>query len=253
MPASSGGRLDDLPGGGHGARRAPGSLLKAPAPPSGSVSGALNLYRDQPLRRRAYLQVRRLLLPLPAIEHHLPRAGAILDAACGYGLLANYVALAGPERTVHGVDVAPERIAVATMASRGLPNARFRVGDLRTLDVHGMDAVLLIDALHYFPETEQCAILARCRRALVDGGLLVCRDAVAERSPRFWWNWLHESIMAGAAFTASPDRSLHFLPLERLRAHTEAAGFAVERVVPPRRHLPYTDTLLVARATGGAS
>lgn len=213
-----------------------------------SPADAVRLYRDQPLSCRSYIGVRRLLLPLAAIERHLPERGRILDVGCGFGLLANFVALRSPGRTVWGIDLAAERIDVARQASAALPNVRFESADIRSLDARSFDAVMLIDVLHYFPPSTQAEIVAACRRALVPAGNLICRDAVRERGPRFWWNWLHEALMVRSGLTTTPDRRLHFLRFPEIKGLIEQAGFTVVTVQRLRRYLPYTDTLLVARA-----
>lgn len=225
-------------------------MTAATSPPRGvSPADAIRLYRDQSFSCRSYLRVRRVLVPLAAIERHLPERGRILDVGCGFGLLANFVAMRSPARTVWGIDMAARRIDVARRASGALPNVRFESADVRSLDARGFDAVMLIDVLHYFPPSSQAEIVAACRRALVPAGTLVCRDAVRERGARFWWNWLHEALMVGSGLTATHDRRLHFLRFAELNGMIEQAGFKVLAVERPRRYLPYTDTLLVARAT----
>lgn len=73
--------------------------------------------------------------PQPELAE-LIRAGKVrsdvLDAGCGYAELS--LALAADGYTVHGVDVAPTAIAVATKAAadRGLLNASFQQADITT-------------------------------------------------------------------------------------------------------------------------
>ena len=213
-----------------------------------SVAEVIARYRGERLGCRAYLQARRVLLPVAALERHLPASGRILDAPCGYGLLSIFAALAAPARELLGIDLAPERIETARRAARGLPNVSFETGDLARFAVRGLAAILIIDSLHYFPTAGQRSILDRSRAALAAGGTLVVRDAVREPTLRFAWNRLHERVMVGAALTATKEGGLHFVTLDELRRAIESAGFRVEMVERPRPWLPYTDALVVATA-----
>jgi SAM-dependent methyltransferase len=60
----------------------------------------------------------------------------VLDAGCGYAELS--LALAADGYTVHGVDLTPTAIAVATKAAeeRGLSNATFEQADITTFSGH---------------------------------------------------------------------------------------------------------------------
>ncbi len=214
-----------------------------------STADALRLYRGQSLFCRLYLAVRRLVLSLPEIESHLPPHGSVLDVGCGYGLLANYVALRSPSRAVRGIDVDPTRIATARAVSRLIPNVSFEVADVRSVGGKKLDAVLLIDMLHYFTPEIQADIVAACRRLLVPGGILLCRDVVREPGPRFWWNRLHEVVMVRAGITATNRGGLHFRSREQLWGTIAGSGFKILTVTPSHRLLPYTDTVFVARTS----
>lgn len=193
------------------------------------------------------------MLSFDAIERHVPESGRIVDLCCGYGALSMLIALRNPDREVLGVDIDPGRVATASSVAAGIPNLRFAVGDLLSFDAPRADAILLIDSLHYFGPAAQLGILRSLRRALTDDGVLICREAVREFHPRFWWNWLHERVMTGLSFTQTRDRSLHFRTLDQMRDQLAAAGFVVERVERNRPLLPYADRLFVARAVPSAS
>ena len=89
----------------------------------------------------------------------------ILDAGCGTGEHAAQLAEAGAD--VVGVD------ASAEMVERGrarFPGLDLRVGDLRTLEESGFDAVLSNAVLHWIPEAGRAA--AALAGALRPGGRL---------------------------------------------------------------------------------
>jgi 2-polyprenyl-3-methyl-5-hydroxy-6-metoxy-1,4-benzoquinol methylase len=226
--------------------------MSKPATPSastGSVADVLDRYSRESLGTRFYLAVRRVLLSLPAVEQCLPTHGRILDAGCGYGLVSIYAAIRGPGRQVRGIDIDASRIEVARRVSAGVPNLSFDVVDLVALKAASVDAVILIDTLHYFDRRTQIELLRACRRALVPGGVLVCRDVIRSNTPRFWWNWFHERVMTGLSITATRDRTLCFLRMAEMRGQFASAGYTIERVQGPRYWLPYADHIFVARAT----
>lgn len=212
-----------------------------------SVGSVIRRYRGQRWTTRAYLQLRRVVVPLDVIERQVPESGRILDACCGHGALTMLLALRGERREVLGIDIDRARIAIARSAAEGLPRVRFEVEDLLNLEETNLQAIVLVDALHYFDRRAQLTVLRKLRGMLAPNGLLLCRDAVREAGPRFWWNWAHERVMVGLAFTATRDRSSHFLSLAEFTAQMHSAGFRVESVERTRPWLPYTDRLFIAR------
>lgn len=118
----------------------------------------------------------------------------------------------------------------------------FVVGDAGATVTEPASVVLLIDALHYFPEAEQVQMLLECRRRLVGGGVLVLRDAVRIPGPRFWWNWLHERAMLGLSLTKARRAELHFRSESDILSALDAAGFDVLRVIPGAGWRPYTSS-----------
>jgi SAM-dependent methyltransferase len=105
----------------------------------------------------------------------LPR-GRALDAACGTGRHAQYLASLG--YSVIGVDSSPQMLAVAKAK---LPGADFRDGDLRHMPVadRHVDVVVCALALEHVPEL--APVLAEFARVLRPGGHLVISDSRTER------------------------------------------------------------------------
>ena len=212
------------------------------------VKSVLRRFRRHPWRTRIYVALRRVVLPLDAVEAHVPASGRVLDACCGHGLLTILMAMRSKNRDVVGIDLDRERIAAARMAGDGIPRLTFEVGDLFSYEATNLDAVTIIDALHYFDPPTQRELLRRFRGMLVTNGTFICRTPVRETGPRFWWSWLHERVTVGLAITATRDRSVHVLPLDEFLGHVRGAGFTIERVERTRWWLPYTDRLIVSRA-----
>ncbi|GAA5037495.1 SAM-dependent methyltransferase [Thermocatellispora tengchongensis] len=113
-----------------------------------------------------------------AIVGGLP-AGAALDAACGTGRFAAFLAERGHQ--VLGVDGSPEMLA---LARERVPQAEFRLGDLHRLPVpdESVDLVVCALALTHVPELGP--VLAEFARVLRPGGSLVISDVHPERVTR---------------------------------------------------------------------
>ncbi len=108
--------------------------------------------------------VREILASLPT--------GTALDAACGTGRHAAYLASLG--HTVIGVDISPEMLAVARSK---VPGSDFREGDLHELPVPGQHVDLVVCALALTHVPDLAPVLAEFVRVLRPGGHLVISDS----------------------------------------------------------------------------
>jgi ubiquinone/menaquinone biosynthesis C-methylase UbiE len=109
-------------------------------------------------------------------EEHGPR---VLELGCGSGGTA--LALAERGLMVTGIDLSPERVAVAARESERMGLAgrtTFLTGDLNVipLPASSFDCVVAHDALHHILDLG--GLLDRVRLALVPGGRLVVMDFV---------------------------------------------------------------------------
>lgn len=99
-------------------------------------------------------------------------AGTALDAACGTGRYAAYLASLG--RKVIGVDISPEMLAVARAK---VPGGDFREGDVRQLPVPDQHVDLVVCALALTHVPDLAPVLAEFARVLRPGGHLVISDS----------------------------------------------------------------------------
>lgn len=108
-----------------------------------------------------------------------------LDAGCGTGTLARWLAARGAN--AEGIDGAPEMIRVANLAKRGLEyndRLRFQVANLSSLPFpdSSFDGVLCSSVLEYTDDPESC--LAEIARVTKTGGLLLISVPNAESMMR---------------------------------------------------------------------
>jgi 2-polyprenyl-3-methyl-5-hydroxy-6-metoxy-1,4-benzoquinol methylase len=107
----------------------------------------------------------------------------ILDAGCGDGTFAFYVASKHPASQVLGVDIGEQglhgvettlEVAERIQNNLQLPNLRFQRLDLRGLDSReAFDLAYSFDVLEHIAENE--TVLQNIYRALIPGGLLLLR------------------------------------------------------------------------------
>jgi ubiquinone/menaquinone biosynthesis C-methylase UbiE len=108
--------------------------------------------------------VRAILDPLPI--------GTVLDAACGTGRHAAYLAALGHH--VIGVDISPEMLAIATVK---VPGGEFCAGDLHQLPVPDQHVDIVVCALALTHVPDLAPVLAEFARVLRPGGHLVISDS----------------------------------------------------------------------------
>ncbi|MCB1238533.1 MAG: class I SAM-dependent methyltransferase, partial [Tetrasphaera sp.] len=87
-----------------------------PTRPDAAAKAAVALYADAPRADRVHVRGRWWTAPFTAVEKSLPTTGRVLEVGCGHGLFVAYAALTGPQRTVVGVDIDTDKIAVGTRA-----------------------------------------------------------------------------------------------------------------------------------------
>jgi SAM-dependent methyltransferase len=137
--------------------------------------------------------------------------GTALDAACGTGRHADYLASHG--HRVVGVDSSPDMLA---QARNRVPSAEFRLGDLRRLPLGDaeVDTVVCGLALSHVPVLEP--VIAEFARVLRPGGNLVISDIH------------HEYVFRGANHPMiTPDGAR-----ARLFGHRHRAGEYLSAALP---------------------
>jgi SAM-dependent methyltransferase len=182
----------------------------------------------------------------------------LLDLGCGQGLLAAWLLAAGaahregrwpdrwpgaavPER-LSGIEINPREVARARTALGS--RVQFVEGDIRHVDYGSVDAIVLLDVLHYIDSASQEAVLQRARAALAPGGVLLLRVGDADGGVGFMLSKLVDRVVAFARH-GRPIR-LVCRPAREWRALLASLGFTTESV-PMSQGTPFANVLLVAR------
>ena len=180
----------------------------------------------------------------------------VLDIGCGQGLLASLVRAAGNAAEagrwpsewaaaptgarVTGIELMPRDIARARDALGD--SADFVCADMRSAAFPEVDAVVILDVLHYVPIDAQDAILARVHTALCSGGRLVLRVGDAASRSRFTSSqWVDRVVTFVRGHRVQPR---YGRTLAEWTARLAELGFAVASR-PMHAGTPFANTLLV--------
>jgi 2-polyprenyl-3-methyl-5-hydroxy-6-metoxy-1,4-benzoquinol methylase len=144
------------------------------------------LYAPFGLWRRFYVRFRVNLSRFDQVEKFLPRAGRVLDLGCGFGVMANYLALAEPARQVIGMDLNARRIAIAQTTVGARANIQFIAANVMDTNLPPCDAVMMTDVLHHLEYEQQAQLFGRIRQLLAPNGVLLIQEV--NTRPR--WKYL---------------------------------------------------------------
>jgi SAM-dependent methyltransferase len=192
------------------------------------------------------------------LEHGLiPDQARVLDIGCGQGLLASWLLsaramhaagdwpahwpAAPAPRALHGIELMPRDVE---RARRALGDAAvFTAADMCCADFGQVDAVIVLDVLHYVSIDAQNDVLRRIRDALAPRGVLVLRVGDADGGWPFRFSvWVDHVV----TFVRGHRNSrLHCRPLADWNAALAALGYTV-RSLPMNRGTPFANILLVA-------
>lgn len=119
----------------------------------------------------AYLQVAALI----------PPRSLTLDLGSGLALLPALLAELGEERRVIAVEWDRSKVEAARRILGDHPGFQIERADAFEFEFPACDTVVLMDVLHYFPESLQDRLLQKACAALRPGGRLILRETEAQR------------------------------------------------------------------------
>lgn len=186
----------------------------------------------------------------------------ILDIGCGQGLLTSWLlsaqqlaaqghwpsawAAAPHPQHIQGIELMPHDVQRALAAMPEAVQAGrigFVAGDMCRTEFAPVDAVVILDVLHYVPIAAQDEVLRRVKQALAPGGVLLLRigDAGAGWPFRFS-NWVDFVVTTLRGHRLG---ALHCRPLGAWVAALQALGFSVTPQ-PMSQGTLFANVLLVA-------
>jgi 2-polyprenyl-3-methyl-5-hydroxy-6-metoxy-1,4-benzoquinol methylase len=165
------------------------------------------------------------------------------------GLLGQYLRERGFRAAYHGLDLDARKIEEARQAAQAAQlDLDFARGTADSLPAFSGD-VALLDVLHYMPADVQRRVLAEAGGRVADGGMLVIRNVLRDRSWRFRLTVMQEKLARWLGWMRSPLG--HFPRREDIEVPLRAMGFAV-RVKPLWGSTPFNSYLFVARRANAA-
>lgn len=183
----------------------------------------------------------------------LPPNARILDLGCGQGLLAAWLLETQTDfKSYRGIDMRKRDIQHAQTAFAGNAGITFECNDITTADltVEGsrVDAIVMLDVLHYLDHEQQEKLLRRARAALISnhapGGVLLLRVANKNAGLPFQITYWTDRVIAFCCYgrmTATYCR-----PLAEWQRALVNAGFTQVTAQPMSAGTPFANVLLIA-------
>lgn len=185
----------------------------------------------------------------------------ILDLGCGQGSLFACLLAARAQadqgrwpahwpsapqaRQLRGVELMPKDVARAAQAfAAHRDTVNIEQGDMCTTDFGEVDAITILDALHYFDHQGQRAVLARIHAALAPGGVFITRIGNAAAG---WPFRLSQGVDHVVTFLRGHRLPrLYCRPLAEWVQLLEQTGFQVE-VQSMSGRTPFANVMLIGR------
>lgn len=179
-----------------------------------------------------------------AVYHELAGSGLpLLDLGCGLGINAFYLRERGLTFPVLGIDYDAAKIDAANRAAAAYGDLEFRHGDARESIPDFDGNVAILDILQFFTAHQQVELLANAARSVAEGGKLVLRTGLRDRSWRFKMTVLGDLLARATLWMkAAPVR---YPTEESLRETLEPLGFELG-CRPLWGRTPFNNYLVVA-------
>lgn len=172
------------------------------------------------------------------------KEGTVLCLGCGYGVVETAVAICNRRLRIVASDLVADRVAAARAMVHNVPNITFGVIDVTGLEPRGQfDHIIFADLLHHLRLGEQEKLLDRLWVVLQPGGTLVMKDVDTHPRWKYYWNYIHDALMAGQPLTYHSSRYYQDYWL--------AKGASVIKSVPTDFHSPYSHYALIVTKPKG--
>jgi SAM-dependent methyltransferase len=183
----------------------------------------------------------------------------ILDLGCGQGLLASWLLAARSRnderpqnwpsewpaaprpKSIRGIEVRRRDIRRARDALG--QKAEFELGDITAAEFGTVDAIVILDVLHYIDYESQLCVLHRAQAALAPGGVLLLRVGDAGSGIRFTLGKYIDQTVMLTHYHKAPRVYCRALP-EWLQL-LDAAGFHCT-ALPMSAGTPFANIMLIA-------
>jgi 2-polyprenyl-3-methyl-5-hydroxy-6-metoxy-1,4-benzoquinol methylase len=212
-------------------------------------TAALKAFDALPLKERLFVRGRLFTAPLLEVSQRVP-SGRIVDVGCGHGLMVSLLASGRPERTVVGIDPDGRKIDWAKASVGALPNVSLEVGTVEGLAARAagtFDAVVVCDVLYLLPRAEWRSFLTAAHALLKPGGVLLLKEAEADRGWRYIKCLAQERLMVQLLRRTKSSGGLGFVPRAQMELELTHAGFELDEIIGLARGYTTPHVLFAAR------
>lgn len=203
------------------------------------------LYRQEPRWTRFKVWGRLRSLDYRPVLAALPAEGTLFDFGCGHGFFAALAHFHRPRLRVMGCDISAEKLAVAGRCLPRVLPLELSHGSRMPEQGASVDALSMLDVLHYVPFERWDELLRGAFGALRSGGVFLLKEHDPGMRLKFLLNSVFETMTTGWNEVAKRS-DLTFRPRRWFLDRLAAVGFAVD-VTRLDRWTPFSHVLYVAR------
>lgn len=160
-----------------------------------------------------------------SFESYLPKKGKITDVGCGYGFLSLMLGFMSKEREITGIDYDEEKISIATNCVSKNKNTQFIQADVTHYEFSESDGFVINDVLHYLKPEQQVDLIKRCVSKLNTNGVMIIRDADADKKSRHRGTRYTEFFSTNSGFNKTKEGGLHFTSADLIKNTLDTFNF----------------------------
>ena len=164
-------------------------------------------------------------------ESYLPKEGKITDVGCGYGFLPLMLSFTGKNREITGIDYDEEKIGIAANCISKSDKVNFVCADVTQYEYDFADAFVISDVLHYLSEEQQVEVISRCAKKLNKNGIMIIRDADADKKNRHLGTRYTEMFSTNTGFNKTKVGGLHFTSASLIKKTLDKFSFLEYEII----------------------
>jgi 2-polyprenyl-3-methyl-5-hydroxy-6-metoxy-1,4-benzoquinol methylase len=185
-------------------------------------------FANAPRSERLHVTGRLRSCPVEAVHAATPARGRVLDFGCGHGAVTLYLALAGPDRHMTGVDVDRDKIELARRAAKSANvSADFDAVAADHRPTGEWDAITIVDVLYLLGEKAALDVVDLAASALAPGGVVVIKEIDVRPRWKYWLATIQE-LVATKVLRITEGSNVRFLPPDAIGERLRQVGLRVE-------------------------
>jgi predicted TPR repeat methyltransferase len=135
----------------------------------------------------------------------------ILEIGCGDGLVTERLAQAFPGSILTGIDVCSQPGRLYRGDRTRVRFLRTSAAELNATDGARYQLVVVADVLHHVPHPQWASFLSSAAKSIADGGAMVLKDWMRERTPAYLMGYLSDRFVTGDRIRYPSDEELRSL------------------------------------------